>query len=276
MSLPPRLATGIPGLDEMLQGGFLPRTANLVEGAPGTGKSTFGLQFIYHGIVAWNQPGLILTFEEFPKQYYRDALGFGWDLPALEKDNKLRVVMTSPEVTLHDLQRVGGHLENYAREIEAQRVLIDSISHFERITTDPVKLRSVVYQFINSLKRIGLTAILTRENPALLGETPEVEEDLAFVADSYIMLRFVEIESALAKALLVLKQRSSNHARDIRQYEITASGLVVRGPFEGAQGVMSGSPVMTMRDAFQTICCMYYLLRDNRFVEIGVSWGFRA
>jgi circadian clock protein KaiC len=246
-----RFKTGISGLDEMLQGGFLPRTANLVEGAPGTGKSTLGVQFIYHGIIACNEPGLILTFEEFPKQYYRDALEFGWDLQALEKQNKLRVIMTSPEVTLHDLQRVGGHLESYGQEIGAQRVLIDSISHFERMTSDPARLRSLVYQFINGLKRMGLTAVLTRENPALLGETPENEEDLAFIADSYIMLRYVEIESTLAKALLVLKQRGSNHARDIRQYEIASSGIVVQDPFEGAQGVMSGSPVMTMRDAFQ-------------------------
>lgn len=246
-----RLPTGIVGLDEMLQGGFLSRTANLVEGAPGTGKSTLGMQFIHHGITAHNEAGLILTFEEFPRQYYRDALGFGWDLQQLEKNNRLRVVMTSPEVTLHDLQRVGGLLESYAQEIGAKRVLVDSISHFERISSDPVALRTLVYQFINALKRLGLTAVLTRENPALLGDTPEDEEDLAFVADSYIMLRYVEIESTLAKALLVLKQRGSHHARDIRQYQIGPTGIIVQEPFEGAQGVMSGSPVMTMRDAFQ-------------------------
>ncbi|MBZ0321071.1 MAG: ATPase [Anaerolineae bacterium] len=247
----PRLATGISGLDDMLQGGFLPRTANLIEGAPGTGKTTLGMQFIHHGIATDNEAGLILTFEEFPIHYYRDALGFGWDFQHYEKENRLRVVMTSPEVTLSDLQRLGGILEAHASQIGARRVLIDSISHFERISSDPVTLRTLVYQFINVLKRLGLTAVLTRENPALLGETPEDEEDLAFIADSYIMLRYVEIESALAKALLVLKQRGSNHARDIRQYQIGASGIVVQEPFEGAQGVMSGSPVMTMRDAFQ-------------------------
>jgi len=54
-----RVKTGIPGLDEMLWGGLLPQTANLVEGAPGTGKTTLGMQFIYHGIVACDEPGLI-------------------------------------------------------------------------------------------------------------------------------------------------------------------------------------------------------------------------
>ncbi len=64
-----RVKTGIKGLDDMLGGGFLTKTANLVEGAPGTGKTTLGMQFIYNGIVQENEPSLIITFEEFPQQY---------------------------------------------------------------------------------------------------------------------------------------------------------------------------------------------------------------
>jgi circadian clock protein KaiC len=79
-----RIRTGIAGLDEMLNGGFIAQSANLIEGAPGTGKSTLGMQFIYNGITHFDQPGLILTFEEFAQQYYADAESFGWDLRALE------------------------------------------------------------------------------------------------------------------------------------------------------------------------------------------------
>ena len=93
-----RVKTGIKGLDDMLAGGFLAETANLVEGAPGTGKTTLGMQFIYNGITQFNEPGLIMTFEEFPQQYYRDAETFGWDFRGLEQADKLRVIMTSPEV----------------------------------------------------------------------------------------------------------------------------------------------------------------------------------
>ena len=78
----PRVPTGIAGLDEMLAGGFLPGTANLVEGAPGTGKSTLAMQFIEHGITACDEPGIILTFEEFPEHLIRDAANFGWDFAA--------------------------------------------------------------------------------------------------------------------------------------------------------------------------------------------------
>jgi circadian clock protein KaiC len=237
-----RVKTGIKGLDDMLTGGFLVETANLVEGAPGTGKTTLGMQFIYNGITQFNEPGLIMTFEEFPQQYYRDAETFGWDFRGLEQADKLRVIMTSPEVGKSDLERVGGRIESIAREIGARRILVDSLSHFERLSDDPVELRGVLFGFINALKREGLTSVLTRESLALIGENSSAEEEIAFVADSYLMLRYVEIESAIRRALLVLKLRGSDHAKDIRQFEVTPSGIEVRSKFEGREGIMSGSP----------------------------------
>jgi len=237
-----RVKTGIKGLDDMLTGGFLVETANLVEGAPGTGKTTLGMQFIYNGITQFNEPGLIMTFEEFPQQYYRDAETFGWDFRGLEQADKLRVIMTSPEVGKSDLERVGGRIESIAREIGARRILVDSLSHFERLSDDPVELRGVLFGFINALKREGLTSVLTRESLALIGENSSAEEEVAFVADSYLMLRYVEIESAIRRALLVLKLRGSDHAKDIRQFEVTPSGIEVRSKFEGREGIMSGSP----------------------------------
>lgn len=244
-----RVKTGIEGLDEMLHGGFLPQTANLVEGAPGTGKSTLGMQFIYNGIVKYDEPGLILTFEQFPQQYYRDALAWGWDFRALEAEGKLKVIMTSPDVTKIDLETVGGLIETMANEMGARRVLVDSLSHFERLSDDPVELRAIQYSLINALKREGLTSILTKETPALLGEIPS-DESVAFVVDSYILLRYVEIESSVQKALLVLKLRGSNHDKDIRQFQIGAQGIEVQAKFEGREGIMSGSPHRTMAESF--------------------------
>jgi len=244
-----RVQTGITGLDEMLFGGFLPQTANLVEGAPGTGKTTIGMQFIYNGIVGFNEPGLIITFEEFPQQYYHDASEFGWDFEQLEKDGKLKVIMTSPEVSRLDVESVGGMIETSVSRMGARRVLVDSITHFERLTQDPVELRSLEYSFINGLKREGLTSLLTRESPTLLGEASHEDSNVAFVVDSYTLLRYVEIESTIHRALLVLKMRGSDHAKDIRQFEITEHGVEVRSKFEGREGIMSGNP-RRMVDSF--------------------------
>jgi circadian clock protein KaiC len=94
-----------------------------------------------------------------------------------------------------------------------------------------------------------LTSLLTRESPMLIGEIEEPEEDVAFVADSYLLLRYVEIESSIRKALLVLKLRGSDHAKDIRQFEIMHSGIEVQSKFEGREGILSGSP-RRMADSF--------------------------
>ena len=244
-----RVETGVKGLDEMLGGGFLRETANLVEGAPGTGKTTLGMQFIYNGIVQANEPGLIITFEEFPRQYYHDAAAFGWDFEDLEKQGLLKIIMTSPEVSRLDIESVGGMIESYVDQMGARRVVVDSITHFARLTQDPVELRGLEFNFINALKREGLTSILTRESPVLLGESPE-DSSISFVVDSYIILRYVEIESAIRKALLVLKMRGSDHAKDIRQCDITAHGLEVHSKFEGHEGILSGSP-RRMADIFE-------------------------
>ncbi len=244
-----RVETGIPGLDEMLHGGFLRETAILVEGAPGTGKTTFGMQFIYHGIVACDEPGIILTFEQFPSQYYRDAASFGWDFRRLEEERKLHIMMTSPQVSLAFLEKAGGQIERLARQMGARRILVDSLSHFEQLSNDPIELRQTIYGFVNGLKREGLTAVLTRENLALLGEVEAPDEDIPFLVDTYILLRYVEIESSVQKAFLVLKMRGSNHDKDIRRFTITGRGIEVQSKFEGREGIMSGSP-RRMADSF--------------------------
>lgn len=237
-----RVKTGIPGLDEMLGGGFLPRTANLVEGPPGTGKTTLGMQFIFNGIAQYHEPGLILTFEEFPEQFYRDANSFGWDFKALESQGKLKVIMTSPEVAKSDLESGRGSLETTIMEMGVKRILVDSVSHFARLARDPLELRRLEYSFINRLKGLELTSILTRESQVLFGGTAESDGHIAFTVDSYLLLRYVEIESEVRKALLVLKLRGSDHVKEIRQFEITSQGLVIARKFEGQEGVMSGSP----------------------------------
>ena len=161
--------------------------------------------------------------------------------------DKLKVIMTSPEVSKTDLESVGGMIETAASDMGARRILVDSMSHLERLSDDPVELRAIQYAFVNALKREGLTAILTKESTALFGES-YCEESIAFVADSYVMMRYVEIESAVHRALLVLKFRGSDHAKDIRRFEITAHGIKVQARFEGQEGIMSGSPRKSMSD----------------------------
>ena len=95
-----RVPTGIPGLDKMLHGGLISGSIALLQGAPGTGKTTVGMEFLHHGVMEEDEAGLLVTFEQFPHTLYRDALAHGWNLRELEQEGKLRVVFTSPQVFL--------------------------------------------------------------------------------------------------------------------------------------------------------------------------------
>jgi circadian clock protein KaiC len=237
-----RVKTGIHELDAMLGGGFLPETVNLIEGAAGTGKTILGLQYIYNGITRFDEPGLILAFEDFGDQYHADAQCFGWDLRALEDAGKLSFVATSPEATVAELQRAVGTVQEAIERVGARRALVDSITHFRRLAADPIELRRIAFHFVNGLKREGLTTVVTQESDHLLGSGSQVDDELAYLLDSYILLRYVEVDSVIRKALLVLKLRGSDHAKDIRQFDIDSGGIQVRSRFEGREAIMSGTP----------------------------------
>jgi circadian clock protein KaiC len=120
-------------------------------------------------------------------------------------------------------------------------VVLDSISHFTRITRDPIELREIYNNVINGLKREGVTTILTSEDSGISLSTQE-RGRLSFMVDNIILMHYVEIDSAMQRAILVLKTRGSDHAREIRRFEIREGGIVVGGSFEGQEALLSGSP----------------------------------
>ena len=248
-----RIKTGITGLDEMLDGGFLPNSANLIEGAPGTGKTTIAMQFIYNGIKNWNENGLIISFEEFVPQYYHDAAQFGWDLKAYEKEEKLKIIFSNPSTVLDEISNPDSELLRLMEKQKIKRVVIDSISHFETLAGDVAQLREIERQVVNGFKREGTTAIFIRENDSVLGEVASMNSKIPFVVDSFILLRYVEIDSEIQKALTIFKMRGSDHKKDIRKYRCAENGIEVESKFTGREGIMSGSSRLTPQDAFVSV-----------------------
>src|SRR5580693_9239675 len=121
------IQTGISGLDRILMGG-IPRTnVILVEGTTGSGKTLLGAEFIYRGIMEFNEPGIIVVFEVSPDKLIRDAATLGWDLAALQAQKKLQIVFTSPQVLDQELRSANSLLLEKASEIGARRIFIDGI-----------------------------------------------------------------------------------------------------------------------------------------------------
>ena len=233
-----RMETGVAGLDKMLAGGFLSGTANLVRGAPGTGKTSLGLQYLVHG-ADLQQPGLLISFEEFPQSIQDDAKSLGWNLSSLEEQGLLHLYFTSPQVLLQSLSTPSGPLSTLIMDKGIQRVVLDSVTHFTRITNENQQLRSIYNSLINALKREGVTSLLLAEEGRFDAQRTE-RGQLSFVVDTILLLRYVEIESAIQRAVAVLKMRGSDHAKEIRRYEIRPGGLSVTGVFEGRESILTG------------------------------------
>ncbi|HLF25428.1 MAG TPA: ATPase domain-containing protein [Anaerolineae bacterium] len=236
---PERVATGIAGLDEMLAGGFLPGSAVLLRGAPGTGKSTLALQYLLHG-ASQGEPGLLISFEEFPQSLHRDAESLGWNLKEVEEKELLRLHFTSPQVLLDSLRSPASALSRLLLEGGIRRVVLDSVTHFTRVANDPIELRGVYNTLINALKREQVTSLLIGEESRFENQRFE-QGKLSYIVDAIVLLRYVEIDSAIQRAVIVIKMRGSDHVKDIRRYEIKGKdGLVVTGVFEGREGILSG------------------------------------
>ena len=239
-----RAPFGIRGLDEMLQGGLIAGSIALVRGAPGTGKTTFGMQFLHEGVKAHDEAGLLVTFEQFPHTLYRDALAHGWNLRAMEEAGMLRVVFTSPQVFLTSLQAPVSPISTAIRDMDVRRAVIDSVTQFQTLTRDPMELRTHYNHLMNGLRREGITSLLLSEEGG-----PDLSRSdrgrLAFAADAVILLRYVEIDSVMQRAVAVLKARGSDHDKNIRRFEIKGDGVSVHEPFPDREGLLSGIPLRT-------------------------------
>ncbi|NIR00124.1 MAG: hypothetical protein GTN78_07955 [Gemmatimonadales bacterium] len=224
-----RVRTGIDGLDQLLCGGFLRGDAVLVAGAPGTGKTSLGMQYLYNGITQFREPGLFITFEEFPERIYRDAEHFGWDFRALEEEGKLKVLFTSPEVLQQDIVRDQGIVSEMIAEIGATRVVVDSISNLQGAAEDPRRFRESVYGLVNALKAESLTAVLTRElrEDDEIGAGPE-----EFVADGLILFTRSYVQGHRMRLLEVIKSRGTPHVAIPSLYFIGKGGLQILPPFQ--------------------------------------------
>jgi len=237
-----RVKTGIVELDDMLDGGLYKGSICELRGAPGTGKSSIGLEFIANGIEKFDEPGLIVTFEEFPEQIYRDATSIGFDLRKYERQSKLKVIFTTPAVFRSELEKSDGTIDRLIAELGAQRAFIDSVTHFERLTSNPLELRRIIYALLNGLKRCELTTLVAQEERKVTGTLFTSDTGLSFIVDTIIQLKYVEIDSTLQKALVILKERASKHDKRIRQLQVTSKGVKIGKAFQAQQGILSGTP----------------------------------
>jgi len=234
-----RVKSGIQGFDELIEGGFPQGTTVLVTGPTGSGKTTFGVQFVYRGVERYDEPGVIVTLEERAQDIRKEMKAFGWDLEKYEKEGKLAIIDgVSAVVGLPSEERfvLEGNLnaEDFLRyiyrvvkSIRAKRLVVDSIPSIAFRLKEEDKIRNVLLQMNTILLEMGVTAILTTEAPdPQRGKISRygMEE---YIARGVILLDFMERDVELKRYLLIRKMRETKHQMKKFPFEITEEGIVV-------------------------------------------------
>ncbi len=216
--------TGIPGLDELIEGGFEKGAVILVAGDTGTGKSTFAMQYLYNGAYKYNEPGVYLTFEEKREDVFRHMGRYGWDLEKLEKKKKLLILQYPP----HDIDRFileGEIIEDTIKDMGAKRLVIDSITSFALIFDSKYKRKLGIVKVLELLKKWGTTTMLTSEaNTTDAGEI-RAKFGLGYLADGLIHLYNIRQGDQRLKALEIVKMRGISHSNLIVPFEFKRKGI---------------------------------------------------
>jgi len=222
-----RLDLGIEGLDNMILGGVPARSLISIIGSAGTGKTTFGLQFLNEALSNGNR-GIYLTLEETTERIYDTAAEKGWPFREYADEGRLAVVHLDPIEMANSLSSIRSELPDLIEEFDADRLVLDSVSLLEMMYDRSSDRRSEVYEFSKALKDAGVTTLVTSEADS---DNPYNSRYgiIEYLADAVFILQYVRASDFQETRLAVeiQKIRDANHSRETKPYEITDTGLSV-------------------------------------------------
>lgn len=240
-----RVKTGIPGLDELLGGGLPAGGTYVLVGNSGTGKSILSFEFLYRGLMDYNEPGIYVTLEEDKDRFLANMKLFGWDAATPQVQERLRVVpytrsvMGDVEATLEKGMMAGDHerisrmrqyltVDSLFKEIEqnckatkASRVVIDSLTVLTLMADTQLVSRMQLLWLLEKLKKLNVTTLATLE------EGIGFWRDFMFLADGIIYMSLREKAGIFERGLVIEKMRGTSHDTGIRPFRITEKGITV-------------------------------------------------
>ncbi len=241
-----RTLTGIPGLDDMLQGG-IPRTYTvLVAGGPGAGKSTFAMQYLYNGVTKYGEPGIYITLEERPKDFVNNFTSYGWDIAKVkiigmipqkaslasgtkyidprEKKEGSNLLEFNPKKFSVDTVR--DVIVQEVQRSNSKRLVIDSLASLSIQMENIHEIRQEVLGLSNMLNDLGCTSLLLTEMPEGQSGISRfgVEE---FMCQGVIALYNIKKGSERVRGLEILKMRGTKHSKKICLMDLGPTGVMV-------------------------------------------------
>jgi len=235
-----KVKTGIPGLDSIISGGMKMGRAVTVSGPPGSGKTTFGLQYLYSGAKDFDESGVYLTMSQNIDDIKNDCKSFGWDFDDLITKEKILMVDARPfkiqdELIGKDESLYRGeqlpfeHLTKLIlssiKRIDAKRVVIDSLTILAMQYNDQFYMRQGLQGMVQALENFGVTSLILSE----YSEKDNVPLEW-FVTSGIIQLRHTRKEDSMERTIQVTKMRGIKHSEQIHLIELDSDGLHLLHP----------------------------------------------
>ncbi|MEK6822584.1 MAG: ATPase domain-containing protein [Nanoarchaeota archaeon] len=218
-----RIPSGIGGLDDEIEGGFIKKSVNLVSGSPGAGKTIFAIQFLVEACRK-GEAALFISFEEKEDNVYKYMAKFGWDLKEFEEEKKFFFLRYSPQQVYKLLSEGGGTVENIIKTNKVTRVAIDSITAFTLMYKDELQTREALLALFEMIAGWHCTTLLTAEQES----DPEKHKPsvVEFEVDGVVLLyNFRTRQNIRQRVAEILKMRGTRFPQRIFPMKIEDNGI---------------------------------------------------
>ncbi|MFW5916939.1 MAG: ATPase domain-containing protein [Halorubrum sp.] len=240
-----QLSSGVDEIDDLLHGGLERGTVSIVSGPTGVGKTTLSTQFMKEAADR-GERSVIYLFEETEATFLTRSRAIG--IPVDQMIEKGTLQVTEVEALERSPQEFARMVREEVEERDADIVMVDGIAGY-RLTLrgeDGMMLQQM-HALGRYLKNVGVTTIFVDETRNITGEFQATVENISYLADNIVFLRHLEVEGQMRKAIGVLKKRTSDFERTIREFRITGDGVQVGEPMTGLRGILRGTPEIVDR-----------------------------
>jgi circadian clock protein KaiC len=258
------LASGSKALDALLGGGITCGTSTLITGAAGTGKSVLCTQFARAEINRGKRV-LFYLFDERMSTFRLRSSALGMNVDAARESGQLKVTQVEP--TELSPGEFASQVVRAVENDECTLVIIDSLNGYMQSMPEERLLPIQIHELLSFLSNNGVSCIMTLVQHGIFGNPVDDAVEVSYLADTVILMRYFEVRGTVRQAISVVKKRSGDHERTIRECRVEKGGLFVGEPLHDFQGVLAGVPHYTGSST---------LLEDNRDGERGDGTGERS
>ena len=232
------ISSGIPEVDELLEGGLERATVTLITGPSGAGKTSLGMQFTKEA-AGRGERSVVYLFEEAKETLLRRCESINIPVRAMMERGTLSVIKLEPLSLTPD--EFANQVRSEVEEQGSRIVMIDSIAGYQ-LSFVKQELTRNLHSLCKYLQSQGVTTIVINEVEAITGDFRVTELGISYIADNIIFLRYLEFQGGIRKAIGVLKKRLSNFEKTMREIEITRYGIKVGNPLTKLRGILTGTP----------------------------------